>query len=477
MNSNRYYTIVEDKMDIFEQLKRLGFVEKSEAASQSSSAFLNVIVENSVASAALPVPAVGEQRLDSQQMLYSVSEFVKNIESVIKGAFQNFYWITGEITSFKTANNHVFFDLCDKAENMSLKAISVSCVLWAGKKRILSEKFEQIPWSDGTQVKVFVAVDFRKEGSRILCVVEDIDPEFTTGNLLLQRMKIVQELKKRNLYNRNKTARLGVLPLKIALITAANSRAAGDFINELKLSSLAFEVVIFDCNMQGENTSPNVCESFKMITSSFENSFDCIILSRGGGSRLDLRWFDDLEIAKSIAYAPCPVISAVGHHDDVSIACEVAFHTEKTPTAAARFFVQKVSESLNALFLRTDAISRVLLKRMEKEKNILVALQDRLKLAVLRRVEKEKKHLEHLERLFAAHKRNMEKPLEKGYALVRVNRSEPDDVQENRLLTGQDFLDNPALKKLQIEFYVKQSTGAKKVLVDVHVDHLEIIEV
>jgi exonuclease VII large subunit len=100
-----------------------------------------------------------------------------------------------------------------------------------------------------------------------------------------------------------------------------------------------------------------------------------------------------------------------------------------------------------------------------------------LKLAVLRRVEKEKKHLEHLERLFAAHKRNMEKPLEKGYALVRVNRSEPDDVQENRLLTGQDFLDNPALKKLQIEFYVKQSTGAKKVLVDVHVDHLEIIEV
>ena len=403
---------------------------------------------------------------------FKISEFVQIINAVIKTNLNKQYWIYGEISSLKISNGHVFFDLIEKDDSIvnqsaSKRAASISCILWAGKKNSLQEKLNEIPFADGTQIKIKVGVDFRKEGARIIAIVEDVDAEHTKGNLLLQRLSIVQELKKRNLYQKNKSTYLGAFPLRIALLTSENSRACADFIDELKLSTIAFQVSLFDCNMQGENTSDNITEAFKNIADKYADAFDCVVVTRGGGSKLDLRWFDDLEIAKQIAYCNLPVITAVGHYDDISIADEVSFRCEKTPTAAARFLTSKIHDSLVELFARIDNIGRVLLRRFEKEHQVLNLIEQKIALNVKRRLQSEAKNIERLEQFLKIFTSSIEKTMQRGFALVYD--------ASGRILTAKDFVQDEFPTNLRIEFSLENGQEKKVINVDASVNKVTIV--
>lgn len=400
--------------------------------------------------------------VSAEKVFLKISEFVQIIGSVIKTNLNKQYWIYGEISSLKTANGNVFFDLIEKDETitnsgLSLKAASLSCVLWAGKKKLLQDKLNDIPFADGTQIKIRVGVDFRKEGARVVAIVDDLDTEHTKGNLLLQRQAIVQELKKRNLYLKNKSTVLAALPLRVALITAHNSRACADFLDELKLSQLSFQISLFDCNMQGENTSDNVSGAFKMIAENYSGHFDCIVMTRGGGSKLDLRWFDDMEICKQIAYCRLPVITAVGHFDDICIADEVSFRSEKTPTAAARFLISTVQESLSILFSRVDNIGRILLKRFEKEGQALSLLEQRIAFNAKRRLQSEAKNIERIEQFLKIFSSSIEKTMQRGFSLVYDS--------NGQILTGKDFTQEHFPKELNLEFCLNSNSEQKRIFV------------
>jgi exodeoxyribonuclease VII large subunit len=385
---------------------------------------------------------------ESEYKTMGVAHFVLFIESIIKKNLSNKYWLCGEISSFKTSNGHVFFDLIDKEESygnsfLFLKAASISCILWANKKLYLEEKISKILFQDGTKIKILITCDFKKEGSKISAILDDIDIRFTQGELALQRIAIVQELKKQGLYYKNKKLIMKEFPLKVALITAENSRAAADFLDELKISNISFQITLFDCNMQGEKTSENVTNALQFISLN-SNLFDCIIITRGGGSRLDLRWFDDLEIATQIALSKLPVITAVGHFEDISIADEVSFHCEKTPTAAARFLAENISKTLNIFFSRLEKLTSILLKRTSKEKQLLSTLEQRLSNSARRRIETEKKHLNGFSQLLKVFQSSITQTLNKGYALVYD--------KTGKLITGKSFLTHPTPDSLKLEF-------------------------
>ncbi len=405
----------------------------------------------------------------SDSSVFSVGQFVSLMQKTITAQFSQEYWITGEISSFKSSNGHCFFDLVEKDEGAmttqgtSLRSSSLSCVIWAGRRQMLKSKIEQVPLQDGTKIKVKLTVDFRKEGSRVTGIVQDLDVSHTLGDLLLQRQSIVQELKKRGLYGKNKTTKLSRVPLRIALITAHNSRAFSDFFDELKLSQLAFQIYLFDCNVQGEQTSAQVSKTLKNISDNYLNRCDCVIVTRGGGSRLDLRWFDDLEIGKQIAYCTLPVITAVGHFDDVSIADEVAFHSEKTPTAAARFLSNSIQNSLAELLLRADQIGRVLVKRLEKERTTLKLMEERLAFLLQKRLENERKNIQRYEQLLKILLAGIQKPLERGYALLATS--------QGNYLSGKDFLQKEFPNSVLISMQHKESGITKKIKI-----HAQIIE-
>lgn len=484
MSNVLYYQINQDKIFLLgqtfplkEQIKQAGgkwnqtekkwWIESSDKALThiKNLGFVESPLEVSTGSALMPNSDVS-LHIDTNAA-FKVSEFVFLVESLIREKFSQKYWLTGEISSYKTTNGHIFFELIEKDDSVvngptSFKTASVNCILWAGKKNALQEKLAQIPFQDGTQIKVCVSVDFRKEGARVVAILEEIDVAHTTGNLLLQRLAIVKELKKRGLYDRNKRNSFSLLPYRVALVTAASSRACSDFTNELKLANVGFEVSVFDCNMQGEHTSKNVCQAFQKIT---QASFDCIVITRGGGSRLDLRWFDDLEIAKAIAYSELPVITAIGHFEDVSIADEIAFHSEKTPTAAARFLSQRHIDSFGKLYLKIESLGRRLLSRFEKERTLLDGTLQRVTLAISRRLVSEKKRLEQFERLIKISKNNLLKPMENGYALVY-------DAL-GKVLSPNEFLQG---EKRPDHIQIRLQAGASRIYVKARVEDVEVVE-
>lgn len=422
-DSGKRCWVLRNTPESMEKILALGFSQLS--------TLVDSFPHEALATSLVPTEASGPTKV------WSVSEFVNYMAGVIQTHLGFDFWLTGEITSLKSSNGHLYFELAERdngllSESASLRASAISCCLWAGKLGALSKRYGDLPLGEGLKVKILVHCEFKKEQSRVNVIVDDIDTRFTVGELALNRQGIVRELKKRGLYDRNRALQLAPLPLRIALITAAASRAASDFLDELKMTGLAFSIVLFDANMQGEATSANVCSAFDLLASGRHGAFDCVVLTRGGGSRLDLRWFDDIEIAKKIAYCALPVVSAIGHHDDVSVADEVSFLAEKTPTGAARYLGQKVVESASSLFTRMDHCGRKIIRRMAEEHQKLARLEESLQAAVRRRLIAERNKLSSCEQAIRLLSLTLERTLHRGFALLKN--------ENGRILKAADFL-------------------------------------
>lgn len=407
----------------------------------------------------------------TQEETWSVSQLTLFVERLFQQHLNFDFWIIGEVSSLKSSSGHIFFDLTEPLsdENRALaagKAVSVSCCLWAGKARLLTEKLREFPLAEGIKVKLKVNCDFRKEGSRISLIINDIDPQFTLGDLAHKRAQIVRELKRRGLYDRQKTStRWPDFPLRLALITAAGSKAHTDFLNELVLSQLAFRVTLFDCLMQGERVQESVTAALKLIENSHENSFDCIVITRGGGSRLDLRWFDDLEICKAIAYASKPVMTAIGHFEDVSIADEVSSVAEKTPTGAARYLVNRVAQGFERSLSQMERAALFVQQRISRERQNLGRLEVRLEQAPRLRLDREKEKLQTTLRALRLVQNTAARPLQMGYSVLRsMPNSEP---REGRPLTADDFLTSAPPHRVEVQLWSRQKNA--QVLLEVNV--------
>jgi exodeoxyribonuclease VII large subunit len=161
-----------------------------------------------------------------------------------------------------------------------------------------------------------------------------------------------------------------VVPLRIGLITSRDSAAYHDFISELKQSGFSFIVHCFDAHMQGVNVEKDLIRALDYFNS-LKKSLDLIVISRGGGSTADLSWFDNQRIAEKTAAADIPVISAIGHEINCTITDLVAHTYFKTPTKAAQFLVEKVTEFLEALLDRQGRIVEGTLQSLDRGKQQL----------------------------------------------------------------------------------------------------------
>ena len=143
---------------------------------------------------------------------------------------------------------------------------------------------------------------------------------------------------------------LARVPQCIGLITASGSRAYGDFCDQLHALQVPVQVVFRPTPMQGEDVLKEVPRAIKALS-----ACDVIVITRGGGSASDLRWFDSAEVAAGIVAARVPIVAAIGHHEDLCVAEEISFMRQKTPTAAADY-IASLFDELEALCqsLHTD---------------------------------------------------------------------------------------------------------------------------
>lgn len=276
--------------------------------------------------------------------ILSLQELTEFLRRVVALNFQQPIWVTAEIGQLSESRGHIFLDLLQKSDSVGGEIVAnAQAILWSktyARQRQTHGKTLDEVLQQGLQVKLKVQIEFDERfGLRLL--VEEIDPTHTFGQAELDRRRTLENLKKSGLLQKNGSLRLPPVLQKIAVVSSENAAGWVDFRQHLAQNFYGyhFDLQLFTASVQGANAAVEVPAAFEKISKNAAD-FDCAVVLRGGGARLDLAVFDHLEICKSVARCPLPVFTGIGHEEDETLLDLCAHTSLKTPTAAADFLVQ-----------------------------------------------------------------------------------------------------------------------------------------
>ena len=306
--------------------------------------------------------------------IYTVGEVNRAIQAALQASFPDLVWVRGEVQRFPldaARRKHVYFELHETGGGGAAGFQVQAAILgWDrdrfGLGRYLDGSDADLQIRDKLEVCFACKIDFYPPYGRLTLKVVGVDKGYALGRLEAIRRDTLAYLHEQQLLERNAQLPLADLPLRVGLITSAGSAAERDFRSGLDGSPYPFTVDMIDCRMMGEQTERQVIQALAALA---DRGVDVIVITRGGGSRADLSWFDQKAIAVTIAECDAPVVTAIGHEIDRSIADLVAHRACKTPTAAAEFLVARVdvaAERLAAVRERLLAEIAMLCDRAER---------------------------------------------------------------------------------------------------------------
>lgn len=276
-------------------------------------------------------------------------DLLGDVRAVLNGAFRQYYWIVAEVSEVSRSNaGHYYFDLIDP-EPDGRTAASVRANLWARNAARIVPAFREVTRQDfqkGMELMMQVKVEMSLQYGFSLTIT-DINPEYTLGNIERRREATIKRLQSDGVMDLNKQYPLPSLLLRVAVISSETAAGYGDFMTTIRQSGLGdfFSIKLFQAAMQGSNTTLTVNSAFAKIFY-YREDFDAVFIMRGGGSKQDLAAFDDYDLCSTIANFPLPVLTAIGHEQDTSIADMVAHTRLKTPTALGEFLVGRLTDQL-----------------------------------------------------------------------------------------------------------------------------------
>jgi len=302
-----------------------------------------------------------------ERHVYSVSELTSGIRAAIEDRFGQI-WLEGEISNCKVWNTtgHMYFTLKD--EGAQIKA-----VMFRTQVRYLRFKPE-----DGLHVVARGRLGVYEPKGEYQIVCEHMEPH-GLGALQLAFEQLKKKLAAQGLFDPARKRPLPALPRRIGIVTSLDGAALRDILKVLRRRAPNASVLIRPARVQGEDAAPDIATGIRMIAR--VPGVDVIIVGRGGGSIEDLWAFNEERVAKAIAASPVPVVSAVGHETDVTIADFVADLRAPTPSAAAEMVVaakQEFCNRIDRLGARLRAAARA---DLEKRRNRVHTLSSRRGLA------------------------------------------------------------------------------------------------
>jgi exodeoxyribonuclease VII large subunit len=326
----------------------------------------------------------------------TIAELMQKVQLAIAQSFPRSLWVIGEIQNFRQTATGSYFQLADFKEGASRSAtMTVNATIWRSQWQDMERKLGRDTLkellADGLRVRMLVDISLFKDRGQVSLQVQGIDPSFTKGSLALAREKLLRELRSKGLDQKNRQLPLPAFPLRIGLISADDSRAKSDFLDQLLVYGFPGQAIFYPAQMQGENTLRDVVAGIQALEA---RDCDLIVITRGGGSAADLRWFDSPEIAYAIAGARIPIVAAIGHHEDVCVAEEISARREKTPTAAADFCVHLIQKTRERIDQMSLLLSRSLDERVRLQTQILQNLKARLHLGTKQLIHQHETHLQ-----------------------------------------------------------------------------------
>lgn len=298
-----------------------------------------------------------------ETLVLSVDQLNRQIRHLIEGEL-GVVWVQGELSNFKAhSSGHFYFSLKDSKSQ-------ISAVMFRGHNSRL--KFKPV---DGLEVIVRGKVTVYEPRGNYQIVCEMMEP-VGAGALQKAYEQLKEKLKKEGLFEASRKRPIPVLPRHIAIVTSPTGAAIRDMLNVLTRRNKSVQITLIPTIVQGEAAAPQICEA---INKAFKiPNIDVLIIGRGGGSIEDLWAFNDEKLARIIATSPIPVISAVGHEIDFTIADFVADLRAPTPSAAAELVTKDLVELTSRLRSLERLLRNAIDKTLKKIENQIKHLETRL---------------------------------------------------------------------------------------------------
>ena len=318
---------------------------------------------------------------DLPQRILSVSELNRMARELLEQSFPLF-WISGEISNLtRAASGHWYFSLKDQGAQ-------VRCVMFRGRNAYL----DWIP-REGDKVEARAVVTLYEARGDFQLTIEFLQ-RAGLGTLYEAYEKLKAQLNAEGLFAAEHKQAIPAHPRQIGIVTSPDAAALRDVLTTLRRRMPAVNVVIYPTPVQGKGAAALIAQAIRTADARME--CDVLIVCRGGGSIEDLWQFNEEIVARAIHACCLPLISAIGHETDFTIADFVADVRAPTPTAAAELATPDRQALLSGLQLYRERLARAMQNRIHQRSQQLDYLSRRL-LSPMQQVQHRQQHLQQLQ--------------------------------------------------------------------------------
>lgn len=342
--------------------------------------------------------------------VYSLSEITKSIKSVINKTYTRAYYVKAEIIKLNLYphTGHCYPELVEKEGDRIIT--QMRAVIWKSQVEAINEKFVKITGEklkDNINILCLATIEFNPQYGLGL-YIQDIEPTYTLGELMKNKLAVINKLKQESVFTANKSLQLPLLPKRIAIISVETSKGYSDFIISLKDNNwnYCFECELFTSILQGDKAISTISARLEEIEKR-KQDFDCVVIIRGGGGDVGLSCYDDYTLAHKVATFPLPIISGIGHSTNESVTDMVAFANKITPTEVAYFLIQKFHDFAIQVEEMQDQMRQCVMSILEQEKHKLSQIENNHRLITTRFITHEKSKLDNLQNMMKLSAKNI----------------------------------------------------------------------
>ncbi len=268
----------------------------------------------------------------------SVKQFNQYIKTSFKHdpLFQNVS-VKGEIANYKISHNHIYFSLKEENE-------IIDCVIYYYEQKDIED------FNNGDEVIVDGKLIYNSFFSKISISVNNIEKKGLSEEYL-NFLKIKEEFLKKGYFDKGTKKTICDYPKEIGLITSDKSAAIVDFLSVINKEISDINIYLYPVKVQGLSAKDEIINAINVLD---KKNLDAIVITRGGGSKEDLKVFNEKDIVEEIYKAKSPIISAIGHKIDLSLTDLVSDLSLQTPTEAGSYLVRnykKIRQDINKIFI------------------------------------------------------------------------------------------------------------------------------
>ena len=282
---------------------------------------------------------------------YTVGELTRAIRGALESDFRDL-WVEGEISNCRRpSSGHVYFTLKDSSAQ-------IRCAMFKRSSQVVRFKVE-----DGMKVLANGSISVYEPRGEYQLVVKKLEPR-GVGALQLAFEQLKQRLEREGLFREERKRPIPMIPDRIGIVTSPTGAAIRDILNVIGRRFAPVHLILYPVRVQGTGASSEIAEALRYFSRS--GTVDVVIAGRGGGSIEDLWAFNEEEVARAIYESAVPVIAAIGHEIDFTIADFTADKRAPTPSAAAELVVaerERLAKDVQSLGDRVTACMEARLLR------------------------------------------------------------------------------------------------------------------